>query len=399
MPENLFDTFVDRTASNSAKWETGRKYGINIIPMSVADMDLPAPGILIESLAEQNSAGIYGYTILPDDYYDIVRKYLFRHYHYTVANEHILFCPRIIQAISIYIKEFTSPNDSICIFTPSYAPILNAISLNNRNIMQCKLIYQKGAYSIDFNELEKCFITAKTFILISPHNPTGIVWSRNDLHKIAELAEKHEVFILSDDVHADFDFSGNGHLIISALSSYVENHSIICTSPAKTFNIPGLEIANLLICNNNVRDKFQTCMQSLGMHNPNFFSVPAISVAYQYCDTWLNELRNYIYQNKLTVKAFFHREIPQLDIVNSEGTYLIWVNYRKLHITEEKLKHWFLDLSHIEVSWGSDFGAEGDSFFRMNVAMPRTLLIKCLKKIKHGLDFLMQEGTNYGNER
>lgn len=394
MAGNLFDILTDRTKSSSAKWESARKYGNDVVPMSVADMDLPAPERLIDYLAEQNRGGIYGYTVLPDNYYDIVRKYLFRHYCCKSAAEHIIFCPRIIQAISVYIREFTLPNESICILTPCYAPVLNAVLLNRRTVERCELVYRKNSYAIDFRKLEKCFQTAKTFILISPHNPTGTVWTHEDLQRIAQLAEKYGVFILSDDVHADFDFSGNRHIIISSLNRYVENHSIICTSPAKTFNIPGLEISNLVICNKSIRDKFQYCMQASGMHNPNFFSVAAVNIAYQYCDDWLNQLRNYIYQNKLFVKDFLSREIPQLDIVNSKGTYLVWINYSRLHISEEELKHWFIDLSRIEVSWGSDFGIEGQYFFRMNVAMPRALLKECLERIKQGLTLLMQEGIN-----
>ncbi|WP_040976940.1 MalY/PatB family protein [Necropsobacter massiliensis] len=395
MTENQFDIFIDRSKSSSAKWEMTHKYGEDIIPMSVADMDLSAPRKMIEYLSRQNNVGIYGYTILPDNYYDIVRKYIFRHYNYKTTNDSILFCPRIIQAISIYIKEFTSKNDRICILTPSYSPIIDAITLNERYAEKCELVYHKGNYSIDFHKLEKCFKISKAFILISPHNPTGIVWSYNELQKISQLAEKYRVFILSDDVHADFDFSDNKHIIISTLSKYIENNSIICTSPAKTFNIPGLEISNLIIYNNNVRTKFQKCMQALGMHNPNFFSIPAINIAYQYCDEWLESLKHYIYQNKILVREFFNQNIPQLEIANSEGTYLVWINYSKLHINEEKLKHWFIDLSHIEVSWGSNFGVKDLPFFRMNIAMPRSLLEECLDKIKNGLTLLIQEEINY----
>ncbi|WP_018650691.1 MalY/PatB family protein [Actinobacillus capsulatus] len=395
MAENIFDAFINRENTNSAKWENVRQFGENIIPMSVADMDLPAPKKMIEYLAHQNRLGIYGYTVLPEDYYDIVRKYIFRHYHYKIDNESILFCPRIVQAISIYIKEFTSPNDSICVLTPSYMPIIDAITLNKRKLRSCELVYHNGNYSIDFDALEKCFKVAKVFILVSPHNPTGMVWSYKVLKQIAELAQKYKVFIISDDVHADFDFSNNNHIIISTLNKYVEEHSIICTSPAKTFNIPGLEISNLIIFNKSVREKFKECMQALGMHNPNFFSVLAINIVYQDCDEWIDELKDYIYQNKLLVKDFFHKNIPQLEIVNGEGTYLIWINYSRLHINEKKLKHWFLDLSHIEVSWGSCFGSKELPFFRMNIAMPRPLLRECLRKIKDGLSLLLQEEACY----
>ena len=392
----VFDDFRDRTEHNSAKWKSAyRHYQKNIIPMSVADMDFPAPSILIENLSKVNKVGIYGYTILPSDYYKIVRDFIYRHYKYDVNNEDIIFCPRIIQAISIYIREFTSSNDGICIFTPSYSPVLNAITLNGRKVNYCKLLNKENSYHINFNELEQCFKLSKAFILISPHNPTGIVWSKTDLYKIAKLAEKYNVFIISDDVHADFNFSEQKHIVISSLNKYVENNSIICTSPAKTFNIPGLEISNLIICNKYIREKFIHCMQSLGMHNPNFFSVPAINIAYQFCDEWLEELKEYILKNKILVREFFKKEIPELRIVDSQGTYLLWVNYQDLNINEDILKHWFIDLSGIEVSWGSDFGIGGLNFFRMNVAMPRFLLKRCLIKIKDGLKLLRQEEIDY----
>lgn len=183
----------------------------------------------------------------------------------------LFFCPRIIQTISIYIREFTKITDRIGTFTPSYSNILNIILHNQRTLEFCELDYQNGNYSINFEELEKCFQKINAFILISPHNPTGIVWSIKELQRIAELAEKYKVFIISDDIHADFNFSGKKHVVISTLNKYVESHSMICTSPTKTFNIPGLEISNIIIANKEVREKFKQCMLELGLHNQNFF--------------------------------------------------------------------------------------------------------------------------------
>lgn len=377
------DLILNRVEQYSAKWQNYR--GSNYISMSVADMDFSAPQALIECLAAFNQTGIYGYTVLPKNYFDVVRQYIERHYHYKINNEEIVFCPRIIQAVSIYLREFTQETDKICLFTPSYAPIANTITLNHRELLACPLVYKNHRYSIDFVLLEECFKQAKTFILISPHNPTGRVWTQLELHKIAQLAEQYGVFIISDDVHADFTFSLSSHQIIANLNDYVKLHSMICTSPAKTFNIPGLEIANVLIGNKKIREKFHRTLIQLGIHNPNYFSIPAIMVAYQQCDAWIEQLKKVISENKRLVKDFFIQEIPQLKIISPEGTYLLWVDYQELMINEDVLKQRLKRFAQVEMAWGSDFGIEGVGFFRMNVAMPKSLLQQALIQMKNGL--------------
>ena len=237
------------------------------------------------------------------------------------------------------------------------------------------------------------------FILISPHNPTGLVFTIQDLNRIASLAKKHNVFIISDDIHADFDFSGEKHHIISSVSNYVKENSIICTSPSKTFNLAGLEISNLIIHNQTIRHKFNRFLQQLGFHNPNYFAIPAIKTAYQNCDLWLHELQKYIFKNKRLVKCFFAEHIPELEVVNTTGTYLLWVNYSRLGIDEQRLKYWLLHLSRIEMSWGSDFGEEGNTFFRMNIAVPAPCLIACLDRMKQGFILLKKEGLYYATQR
>ncbi|MBR0573148.1 MULTISPECIES: MalY/PatB family protein [Pasteurellaceae] len=389
-----FDYLIDRSNNYSAKWNLADTHlDQKIIPMSVADMDLPAPQEVVDIL-EQSNNGIYGYTVIPDTYYTVVKNYIFRHYDYDVDIEDIVFCPRIIQAISIYIREFTKEGDSIGIFTPSYHPILNIISLNNRYVNRCQLDYSGDNYVINFNKLEECFKTSKVFLLISPHNPTGKVWTQDELYKIAKLAEKYQVFLISDDVHSDFEFSSK-HIFISSLNSYVKEHSLICTSPAKTFNIPGLEVANIILHNNEIKEKFKSIMLALGMHNPNYFSIPAIMTAYTDCDYWLCELKKYIQENKSITRNFLKKEIPELVVTDSDGTYLMWINYEKLNIDEEKLQYWFLKLSGIEICLGSEFGYEGQNFFRINVAMPRFLLKDCLMKIKESFVLLQKRGFNY----
>lgn len=395
MRNTRFDQEINRIGTNSAKWDLPyRKYGRAIKSLSVADMDLPAPIEVISHLSKLNQMGIYGYTVELDNYYEIVSNYIQRHYHYSVALEHITFCPRVIQAVSIFIQYISKQSDSFGIFSPSYSPIMNAVKLNDRNLILCPLLYKNNRYQIDFDVLEECFRKIKYFILISPHNPTGKVFSQNELLRICALAEKYNVFVISDDVHADFDFSGNDHVVISSLSDYIKQNSMVCISPAKSFNFAGLEISNIVIENDDIRNKFRDVLNKLGFHNPNFFSMPALEIAYQHCDGWLSELKGYIKENRELTKNFFERNIPKCKVVNSQGTYLLWIDYKEIGISESHLKQLFIKTIHLDVSWGSDFGSEYHHFFRINVATPRSFLMRCLDEIK----FIFNQATKEGNE-
>lgn len=375
-----FDQIISRYGTYSAKWdETTLHNDLNITPLSVADMDLPTAPEIIDAITKANN-GIYGYTILGSQYQQTVANWLTRHHNFFVNPEDIVHCPRVIQGISIFLNQFTKEGDNIGIFTPSYAPIMNCISLNKRCIVPCELIYQNYQYQINTEKLESCFQKIKVFILISPHNPTGIVWNKEQLKLICQLAEKYQVFIISDEVHADFVFDTQ-HLVIAKLSSYVAEHSMICTSLAKTFNIPGLEISNLVIKNEQIRTKFQQTLIRFGFHNPNYFSIPAFYTAYTQCDQWLLELKQYIAKNKQIVADYFSQYLPQLKIIKTQGTYLMWINYADLALTPAEFKQVILQQANIELSWGEDFGQEGKYFFRLNVALPQKSLLDCLNRI------------------
>ena len=373
-----FDEVISRRGTYSAKWESASP---TVIPLSVADMDIAAPDFIIHALAQANQKGIYGYTLLADDWGAVVADWLQRHYAWEVNPQHIVFCPRVVQAVSLYIQNFTRPDDKIVTLTPAYNPICQAVQSNNRMLLQSALIYHQGCYQIDFDDLENKFKSARCFILLSPHNPTGTVWTRRDLIKIAALAEKYGVFIISDDVHADFIFAEGQHQVISSISRYVQQNSFICTSPAKTFNLAGLEVANIVIANDEHRKKFSAALFAAGIHNPGYFAVPAQIAAYRHGDCWLAALKNYLAANRAWVKSFCQRHFPEWHICKGEGTYLLWIDYRQMGISEESLRHWFSTLAGVEMSWGSGFGDEGRGFFRVNIAAPRSLLAEAFERL------------------
>lgn len=373
-----FNKVVSRRGTYSAKWGNADS---TVIPLSVADMDIAAPDFIIHALAKANQKGIYGYTLLGDEWTKIVADWFYRHYAWEVNPQHIVFCPRVVQAISLYIQNFTQPEDKVVTLTPAYNPVCQAVLSNNRTLLQSALTYRQGYYQIDFDDLENKFKTACCFILLSPHNPTGTVWSEYDLRKISALAEEYGVFIISDDVHADFIFAEGQHQVISAVSRYVQQNSFICTSPAKTFNLAGLEVANIVIANDEHRNKFSAALFATGIHNPGYFAVPAQIAAYRHGDLWLTALKTYLAANREWVKSFCQRHFPEWHICSGEGTYLLWIDYRQMAADEEPLRHWFSALAGVEMSWGSGFGDEGRGFFRVNIAAPRPLLIEAFERI------------------
>lgn len=384
-----FDKKTSRNETYSAKWSA--LLGDDVIPLSVADMDIPLPVNMIERLNTFNHKGIYGYTLLSQDWNDTVSQWFSKHHHWDIPTEHIVFCPRVIQAISIYIQSFTEYSDTILTLSPAYHPINDAVRLNHRQLLESELIYEDGCYHIDFDDLESKFKLAKCFIFLSPHNPTGIVWEEEKLIKIAKLAERYNVFIISDDVHCDFIFNNSQHRFISTLSHYVEQNSLICTSPAKTLNMAGLEVANIIIANNKIREEFKNCLAAAGIHNPGYFSVPAFLTAYKECDDWLLSLKTYLAENRSYAATLLQKYFPTWKITQSSGTYMLWVNYQSSGISEEQLKHWFISLAKVEMSWGSDFGHAGEGFFRINIATQRATLVAALERIVSTFPYAPQE--------
>lgn len=392
MEEYNFDNKISRDDTFSAKWN-GKQYSTlyPTIPLSVADMDIPLPEKVINRLAHLSQQGIYGYTLLSSDWEECVAQWMLRHYRWSINPQHVVFCPRVIQAISLYLQNFTHAGDAIVSLTPAYHPISNAVVVNQRQLLESELIYSDGCYSINFTDLEEKFKQASCFILLSPHNPTGTVWDQTVLTKIAALAENYQVFIISDDVHADFIFGHSQHQVISSFNRYVEQNSFICTSPAKTFNMAGLEVANIIIANDKHRQKFQRCLEAAGIHNPGYYAVPALLTAYRDCDDWLQALKHYLAANRALVCTTLKAHFPGWVVTRSEGTYMLWVNYQSSNLTETELKNWFLERAGVEMSWGSGFGAVGKGFFRINIATPRAILAEALSRIVSTSPYSHQE--------
>ncbi|MBT2765405.1 MalY/PatB family protein [Paenibacillus sp. ISL-20] len=378
-----FDKVVSRFGTNSAKWDgMAQSMGSDMIALSVADMDLPAPPMVVDKVAEAARHGIYGYTDPFPPYFKAVRTWLDKAYDWQVEPKWIVFCPRIVQAVSVIIQKFTETGDRILVHTPVYQPIAKAVTLNDRVLVESPLKLADGRYEIDFEDMERRMGEGvKMVLLISPHNPVGRVWTKDELEQMAELCIRYDALIVSDDIHADFIHEGHEHTVIAKLSEEVANRSIICTSPGKTFNLASLEIANIIIPNDELRGVFQQGLLQAGIHNPTFFSVPALEVAYTSCDEWLTELRAYIKDNMAYARAFIADHMPELAVIEPEGTYLLWIDCTAVSCHEKDLVEWIQEKARVSVSFGSSFGPGGEGFIRVNIATPRHILQEGLERL------------------
>lgn len=373
---------IDRSDRNSAKWDEAARdtHSNDVIALSVADMDFRAPTEVIDAVKDAATHGIYGYTNTSDHYYETVKQWLSRQHSWDIPTDWIVYCPRIIQAISIIIQNNTSVGDGILIQTPLYGPLRRTIELNGRAVVENPLIYDNGKYEMDFTDLENHFSRGvKVMILCSPHNPVGRVWDEWELAKLAELCAAYHVLLISDEVHADFTWE-KPHITLGKMDA-IRERMVVCTSPGKTFNLPGMEISNIIIPNPELREHFRLNLKQLGFHNPTYFAEPALKAAYNQGTDWLANLKTYLHANVEMVNDFFEQHLPEFKIVNHEGTYLIWIDYRDCQLTEEDIKYWFFDQAKVAVSLGSSFGNEGVGFIRLNIALPRENLENALQRI------------------
>lgn len=379
-----FDNIIDRYNTNSAKWdEADEIYGKDLIHLGVADMDFKSPEPILKAMNKVVEHGVFGYTVLNKNYYDATVNWMKRKFHWIIEEEWIVFCPRISVAVSLIIQTLTNEGDGIIVQQPLYSPLRDAVKKNNRKLIVNSLKLEDGKYIMDFDDLEqKIDRSVKLMILCNPHNPIGRVWKKEELKKIEEICIKHNLVVISDEIHSDILYKGQKHIPLASISKAMQQRTIVCNSITKTFNVPGVIVSNIIIPNEDIRKIVEDKIDQLGIHNPNIFAVPVLETAYTQCDSWLSEAIDYIEVNYNYVKTYIHENMPKLKIIEPEGTYLVWIDCRELNLDESELKNLFMEKAKVGVYMGSVFGEEGTGFIRINIATPKENLILALEKIK-----------------
>lgn len=380
-----FNQVIDRHETSSIKWDFnqrifGRK---DILPMWVADMDFPAPEEVVEALTRRARHGIFGYSDGLDGYYESLIGWMQGRHSWKVEREWITFSPGIVPALHELIRSLTVPGDKILVQFPVYPPFFQAIRSHQREVVGSRLILEEGRYRMDFQDLEEKFAAGvKMMILCNPHNPVGRVWEREELERLGKLCLAHGVLMIADEIHSDLLYEGHVHIPFASLSPELARQSVVCTAPSKTFNLAGLQTANLVIPNEEFRQAFQASLALCGIHHPNVFGLTALEAAYRYGGDWLDQLLVYLTGNIQFIRDFLEREMPRIKAIWPEGTYLMWLDFRALDMEAKALQQSLIQEAGVGLSAGYLFGAGGEGFARLNFACPRSVLEEGLLRIK-----------------
>ena len=360
----------------------------DVFPMWVADMDLPSSEGVRARIQKVVDDGIFGYAYLDDSFFDAVKRWNLKTHEWDLKTEWIVFTAGVVAAINLIIHEFTKEGESVLIQPPVYYPFKRSILNNNRNLVLNPLIDTGNGYQIDFVDMEQKIIDnkVKLFIMCSPHNPVGRVWTKEELTKMGEICLKHSVLVVADEIHNDLILFNNKHTVFANISKEFAMNSITCTAPSKTFNLAGLHCSLIMIPNPEIREKYQSRLAKLGVGGANVVGMEATKGAYLESDEWYEEMLTYLEGNYKYLCEFVSEHIPQFKVYPLEGTYLTWIDTKSMNWTIKEAEEFFEVKAKLGIDHGCWFGDEGADFFRLNMACPRSLLTEGLNRIKNALE-------------
>ena len=392
-----FDAEIDRTGTHSIKWEflfeghklvfgdhAQAKHGRDrLLPMWVADMDFRCPPAVIDALTERVAHGIFGYAMPSDSYYEAVINWIARRYGVVVERDWLVLTPGIVPALNMLVETLIAPGDKVLVQRPVYYPFFAAIENNGGEIVSNTLVLENGRYTIDFDDLaaKAADPAVKMAILCSPHNPVGRVWTREELTRFGEICLANDVLVISDEIHCDLIYDGVAFTSFAAINETFAQKSIICTAPSKTFNMAGLKTSNIIIQDKEIRAKLNKTLLRHGLLGGNALGLVATEAAYNHGEAWLAEVMAYIEANYHFMVAYLAEHLPQLEVIRPEGTYLVWVDCRKLGLDAAARRQLLLGEAKVFLDNGEMFGPEGEGFERFNLACPRSILAEALERI------------------
>lgn len=378
-----FDSVNNRRNTNSLKWDVPETE----LPMWVADMDFKTAPAIIEALEKKVQSGIFGYHVVPDEWYQAIIGWWKRRHQFEIKKEWLTFCTGVIPAVTSAVKRVTNVGDYVLLQTPVYDIFFHSVENTGRHVLENKLCYDGESYQIDFKDLEEKLANPLTtmMILCNPQNPSGRIWTKKELEQIGALCKKHHVTVLSDEIHCDLTDAGYSYVPFASVSKECADISITCISATKAFNIAGLQTAAVIISNEELRVKIVRGLNSDEVAEPNSFATEAVIAAFTEGEAWLDELNAYIFENKQIAAKYLEEELPMLKLMPSHATYLLWVDCSRVIGDATELCHFLKEEAGLYVSSGSHYLGNGDKFFRMNIACPRAQVLEGLKRLKEGI--------------
>ena len=380
-----FDEIIPRRGTNSYKWDSAGD--ADILPMWVADMDFRTAPPVVEALRKRVEHGIFGYVRVPDAYYAAVTNWFARRHEWQIEKEWIIYTTGVVPALSAVIKALTAPGDKVMVQTPVYNCFFSSIRNNGCGMIANPLIYRNGTYQIDFADLEQKAAdpNVKVLLLCNPHNPAGRVWTKEEHTRIGDICIRNNVWVVADEIHCELVFPGHTYIPFASISQEFLMHSVTCTSPSKAFNLAGLQIANIISADTNIRTKIDKAINVNEVCDVSPFGVEALIAAYNDSEEWLEELKQYLFDNYNYLRAYFAEYLPEFPVSILEGTYLVWVDCSVLNQSSDEIIKTLLEKEKIWVNEGSLYGEAGEGFIRINIACPRQQLIEGLNRLRRAL--------------
>ena len=382
MSKYNFDEIVNRRGTNSYKWDIASDD--SVLPLWVADMDFPAAPAIRKALHDRVEHGIFGYTMVPDSYYDAITNWFSRRHQWNINKEWIIYTSGVIPAISATIKALAMPGEKVLIQTPVYNCFFSSIHNQGCEVVENELVREGDTYHVNFEDFEKKCADEKTtlFLLCNPHNPCGRVWTKEELAKMNEICMRHDVKVISDEIHCELIMPGYKFVPFASVNEDCQKNSVILNSPSKSFNIAGLQIANIICPDKEWRRRINRAINIFEVCDVNPFGPVALQAAYNESEDWIDELNQYIWENYQYMKTFFLEELPQVEVVKLEGTYLAWIDIMAYELTSDEAYQELLEKGKVMVNNGTTYGRKaGQGYLRINLACPREILKQGLIRI------------------
>ena len=374
---------IDRSDTYTTKYDDAKKkFGTDdLIPLWVADMDLASPLCVQKMMQKRAAHPLYGYTVYPDAYYDAIQNWMQKRFAWQIEKEWIVPCYGVVPSLNFAITAYSEAGDGIIIQTPLYAPFASSVKHKHRRVLDNTLVYEEGAYHIDYEDFEAKAKEAKLFLLCSPHNPTGRAWSKEELEKLIDICLANEVRIISDEIHADVVYEKMHHSIGSF--EKMMHHCVILNAPSKTFNVAGLNTSYAIIPDLKLRQAFRMEQDKSGITNGNPFGIEALMSAYNEGETWLENLKVHLNSNITYVKMFLEEYQIPISVIPTEATFLMWLDCKKMGLSHEKVVDFFIHKAKLGLNDGKSFGAAGEGFMRLNVGTSKKVLEEAMQRLLH----------------